>query len=286
MKLSRITFGLLLLFILSCTEQAKDSGVKKTEIENDDRLEVLLIGTSHWRSYKKEGSDYAQLNEIDVLSPKYQKEIEEISVKLANFNPSKIFVENHVLNQPYLDSLYQLYCTTDWGGSERNEIYQLGFRTAKKLMHDGVFGISNSDYAFPLDSVKRTAQKYNQADIITEFDNSISDMTTDYRKLVEAEADLTDILRHWNSSAEDQRNLGWYVNIINRIGSDDNYAGSNLATNMYKNNLNILGLLQRKVEAKDKRIVVLFGSAHTAMLKDLIRYIPDWKVVDLMSVIE
>ena len=274
------------MLIFSSCQPKTNSTTNNSEQKNNVQVQVLLIGTSHWKLFDQKGGDYAKFNEIDILSVRYQKQVEEISNQIAAFNPDKIFVEKNVDGQIKIDSLYELYQTTNWGDTLRDETYQLGFRTANKLKLDKVYCVANYHYEFPMDSVKTTALKNSQNHFVKEFDETISEMTNDYKKLLQQEPELIEVILHWNTEFENKRNIGWYVNSINKIGNNNDFTGSWLAANMYRNNLNILSLIQKRVERKDKKIMVLMGSAHTAMLKDLIRYIPDWETVELSTVIK
>ena len=285
MEIEQIAILILMLILSSCHPKINSAAIK-SESMNNSQVQVLLVGTSHWRLFNQRGGDYAKFNEIDILSTNYQNQVEEISNQIAAFSPDKIFVEKNVTGQVAIDSLYQLYKTTNWGDTLRDETYQLGFRTANKLKLDKVYCVANYHYEFPMDSVTRTALENNQNHLVEELDETIAEMTEDYKNLLLKEPKLSEVILHWNTEFEYKRNIGWYVNSINKIGNDNDFAGSWLAANMYRNNLNILSLIQRKVEKQDKKIMVLMGSAHTAMLKDLIRYIPDWEIVDLNTVIK
>ncbi|WP_010521086.1 hypothetical protein [Aquimarina agarivorans] len=89
-----------------------ESGENDTSKDNRHKLKVLLIGSSHWDNYETGGIDVTQTNEIDIISDRYQKELELISEKIAQFQPDKIFVERPLSYQPQLDSLYNLYSTS------------------------------------------------------------------------------------------------------------------------------------------------------------------------------
>ena len=120
---------ILVFVITSCNAQtAKET---KSVTENNDtssEIKVLLVGTSHWGNYQKADLDVAQADEIDILSDKYQQELDEIVSKIVAFNPTKIFVERTVGYQSKLDSVYNLYKTSDWGNKSRNENSTTGFQ--------------------------------------------------------------------------------------------------------------------------------------------------------------
>ena len=139
MKVLRFILIIMFVFFLSCNNSENkelDSTIKEA---NKPKVEVLLIGASHWNNFKQKGSDIAQSNQIDILSVNYQSQLADIAQRIVEFNPSKVFVERTVKYQPKLDSLYNLYRTSNWGNDKRNEIYQLGVRVADDLNHKKVY---------------------------------------------------------------------------------------------------------------------------------------------------
>jgi hypothetical protein len=252
----------------------------------DNTIEVLVIGTSHWNNYTNQGSDVAKPNEIDILDKKYQDELNQIVNEIANFKPTKIFIERTPNRQIEIDSLYRIYKSTNWGDNQRNEIYQLGFRTAKKLNHEKLYCVDNYDYVFPIDSVRTKAKEFGQSNVLLEFNKEIMGFETRYNKLVKEKASLVQVLKHWNSEKEKKANVGLYINVLNKVGSKENFVGSYLTSEWYKRNFNILSNIQRKIVPTDKKIMILMGAGHTSLFEDYIKYIPTWKIVSINEIIE
>ena len=94
------------------------------------QAEVLTLGVFHFEFPNLDVQQISEEDQIDVLSPQYQKEIELISKKLAQFKPDAVVIEWPLYKQSEIDSLYNSYLT---GKHElnRNEIQQLGFRIAR-----------------------------------------------------------------------------------------------------------------------------------------------------------
>lgn len=272
---------LLIILNLNCTAQ---NTIERSAAKNE--LEVLIIGTSHWTTYEHQGSDVAKPKEIDILSPKYQDELISLVAKIGEFNPSKIFIERTPNRQAEIDSLYNLYKTSNWGERQRNEIYQLGFRTANYLQHSRLYCIDNYDYTFPIDSVRGKADEFKQQQVLSMFADEISGFERRYNKLVNKKATLVEILKHWDSEQEKKANVGLYINVINKVGSSDNFVGSYLNSEWYKRNLNILSNIQRSIEHEDTKIMILMGAGHTALLEDFIEYIPNWKIINIKEIVE
>ena len=91
--------------------------------EKPARAEVLVLGVYHMAN---PGRDIFNTQADDVLAPKRQAEIEQVTAALKKFNPTKIVVEGDVFD----DRITKNYADYLAGKHEltRNEIEQIGFR--------------------------------------------------------------------------------------------------------------------------------------------------------------
>ncbi|QTD37891.1 hypothetical protein JL193_00860 [Polaribacter batillariae] len=274
---------LLVLVFISCNNKKENHTTNKNKKAD---LEVLLIGTSHWNNYKSKGADIAQTDEIDILSDKYQKELNEIIDKIIAFKPDKIFVERTVFYQPKLDSLYNLYKYKNWGRKYRNEIYQLGFKTATILDHDRVYGVDYRETSFPYGKLMRAMKDANQQDLIRASEGDLKQFESRYNKLIAEKKHLKEILYFLNSKEQRKLDLDWYLNNANKGGSLEETTGSFLASEWIKRNIYTYGFIQKYVSSKDKKIMIIMGSSHIAVLDNLISYNKNWQTVELKDIIE
>ncbi len=272
---------------MSCNNQpvAKKLNTDKNTSKNK-KLEVLLVGSSHWNNYNSEGLDVAQTNEIDILSSKYQSDLNEIVEKIKVFNPDKIFVERTLKYQPKLDSLYHLYTTTNWGKGRRNEIYQLGFKVAKELKHLKVYGVDFRNTQFPYDSLINSMEKAHQTALISSFHEDIKQFEQNYNTLISEKKSLKDIFYFLNDAEQRKLGLAWYLNGANKGGDLESTVGSFLASEWIKRNIYSYGLIQKYTESKDERIMVLMGASHIAVLENFIAIHPAWKAIGLKEIME
>jgi len=275
------------LALVSCnTKQGNITLDDEKKELNTIKTEVLLVGTSHWNNYKKADFDVAQTNEIDILSATYQKDLNDIADKIVAFKPDKIFVERTLNYQPKLDSLLNLYKTTEWGNDKRNEIYQLGFRVAKTLKHNRVYGIDFRNTEFSYDSLMKAMETAKQTTLISSFNADIKQYETNYNTLVSEQRSLKDILYFLNDDKQRQLDLSWYLEGANKGGDLNSTVGSFLASEWIKRNIYSYGLIQKYTQSKDKRIMILMGASHIAVLKQLISVNTEWKTVELKAIME
>ncbi len=281
---------ILVIIITSTSCNAQSTNETKNQNHKEEKkpskVQVLLIGTSHWGNYQQADLDVAQADEIDILSDQYQRELDEIVAKIVEFKPTKVFVERTVTYQPKLDSIYNLYKTSDWGKKSRNEIFQLGFKVAKKLDHKKVFGIDYSETSFPFDSLIKVMKAAKQESLISEFEKVIKDYEKEYNTLVYNKTPLKDILYYMNDKERRKVDLGWYISKATKAGGVDNHIGAFLGSEWMKRNIYSYSIMQKYTEPKDERIMVLMGASHIAVFENLIDYNPDWEAVELKDIIE
>lgn len=282
----KFLFLITFIFILSCQSEQKESKTGKTKSENIE-LEVLLIGTFHFRNYNPENnSDVTQTNEVDVLSKQNQKELELISNKIAAFNPDKIFIEFPFVKQKELDSLFKIFSPKNFKILNRNEDIQLAFRVAKKINHNKIYGYDYRNTSFPYDEMLKTMENANQKDLIKEDEVKMVEYEAEYNKLVISTKSVTEILYFLNDDKNRKNDLAWYLNFANKAGSEKDSIGSFLASEWYRRNLIMYSNIQKQINNKDKKIMILSGASHIAVLKDFIGYNPKWKAVELKEIMK
>lgn len=77
---------------------------------------------------------------IDILSEERQAQVKKIVQLLEAYEPTKIAIELRTSRQVYLDSLYKEYLAGNFE-LKSNEVYQLGFRLARRLRHEKVYAV-------------------------------------------------------------------------------------------------------------------------------------------------
>ncbi|MBP2832539.1 hypothetical protein J8281_10120 [Aquimarina sp. U1-2] len=284
----RMLFFILSILFTSCNAQSttETKNNNQKEEKKPSKVQVLLVGTSHWDNYQKADLDVAQADEIDILSDQYQRELDEIVAKIVEFKPTKIFVERVTKYQPKLDSIYTLYKTSDWGKKKRNEIIQLGFKVAKKLNHDRVYGIDYRKTSFPFDSLITVMKAAKQEALISEFEKDIQKYENEYNAFVSSKTPLKDILYYLNDKERRKFDLGWYISQATLAGDIQNHVGAFLASEWVKRNIYSYSMMQKYTNASDERIMVVMGASHIAVFENLIAYNRDWQAVELKDIMK
>ena len=231
--------------------------------------EIILVGTVHYPE------------RFDIFSDDVQNQIDEFTNKLALLKPNKIVVEFPYQMQNELDKLYEkcneynfadevVYSNVERYGVKEpfysvNEIVQIGFRLGKKLNHEKIYGIDEdielSDELFEKIAPYMDMNRY--------FENM--------GKMVEKAQNINELYAIHNSKEYILIDNSMYLD-MNKINMG-NYEGSQLVLQWYERNLKIFSNLQNICEQED-RVLVLIGSAHLKLLKELVNANSEMEMVE------
>lgn len=232
---------------------------------------VLILGTYH---FANPGLDVVKAEVTDVLSPTRQAEIAAVAQALARFRPTKIAVEHHPEAAQRLDSLYAAYRAGRHQLS-RNETEQLGFRLAAMLDHPRVYPIDHPG-DFPFDAVVEYAEAHEPA-LLARLRAELAQRAAESNRR-QREHTVAEILRMSNDPADLARDHGAYVRIAG-LGAGDGYPGAALLSEWYERNVYIFANVQQ-LAAPGERVLVIIGSGHAPILRELVSYDPRMVLVD------
>lgn len=236
---------------------------------------IALLGTYH---FNNPNQDQFNVNSDDILSEKRQKEIAELTAKLASYQPTHIALEFNA-NDTAIDGKYQRYLNGQYT-LDNSEREQIGFRLAKMLGHTHVYPIDApgiqldfnpgelaNDYGYLLEQLGKAGDS-----IMKQINGWVNQHS------------ISQILSRLNSPEMDKMNVQLYYQYILPIGKGDNQPGLEAVTRWYKRNLLILHHIMKLTEGKtNQRILVIFGQGHTAMLKQFLQYSVDLSVDNIQQ---
>jgi len=274
-------------FLISCySNNEKDIII---EVSQNEKKKVLLIGTFH---YNNPGTDVAKTKAFNVLDKESQNQLEQIAEKISEFNPNKVFVEWPFEEQKKLDSLYKLYSEdTYFKGSlsdfyRKSEIFQLAFRFSKKNKLESLNAVDYRETSFPFDSLVNVISVNKQSALKAEIDNGIKAFTTEFDRKIENGSSLLDLTYFLNSDDMRKKSNRFHTELPLLAGGKENFIGPYLVSEWHRRNLTIWSLIQKSLETDDRRIVLLLGASHIAMIKDYIDRNDDFEVVELKMIME
>ena len=284
MYIKPILTCLTTLTLLSCDISIETEVVTQKD-ESPAPLEILMLGTFH---FNNPGADVIKTASFDILSEASQKELEEITDAIENYAPSKIFVEWPFEQQQELDSLYAKYMAGNYFKDStlsnfyrKNEIFQLAFRAAKKLGLDKVHAIDYTHASFPFDSLMTVIHQANQEELMAAINEERARQEKEVNDMILSGVSLKERLLLENSDNARAENVGLYITYLTKAGPKDNFVGAYLASEWYRRNIYTFSLFQKEVTMQDERVMLLFGSAHIALLDQILKTNSTYKLVEL-----
>jgi hypothetical protein len=223
---------------------------------------VMLLGLFH---FDNPGGDAVKYTPIDVMQPAPQRDLEELVERLARYAPTKVLLEypasrDDVMLQRYADHLAGRYVLP------ATEIYQIGFRLAKRLGHTRVHGF---DTEAPPPAPRLWSQLGQMPAVEREL-MALIEAESRRQNERHARSTLRELLVLHNDEAEDRRNKGFYL-MLNPAGTaSETFLGADGAAHWWHRNLRMYALIQRHA-TPGERVLVIAGQGHTAVLRDLLR---------------
>ncbi|MDR3389337.1 MAG: DUF5694 domain-containing protein [Rudaea sp.] len=237
--------------------------------------EVMILGTYHMAN---PGLDLHNVKSDDVLLPKRQRELEAIAGSLATFKPTLVAVESPAKSGAAAKvEKYHEYTEGKLADS-RNEVVQVGFRLARQMNLPEVWGIDvQSD--FPYDAVKRFAESHGPAlqDRLDALDASVERMLDGLNRVLKA-GSIGDGLRYMNDPQRIAEGNEFYRSML-LFGAGIEQPGAALLDAWQARNNAICARLIQLARPAD-RVVVVYGAGHSYLLRQCVREMPGFKLVE------
>lgn len=241
---------------------------------------VLLLGVFH---FDNPGLDVAKFKDANILSEKRQKEVMQLANNLKTFSPEKIFIESPAENQRSIDSSIAEYKRGKFA-LDANEIRQLGFRLAKDLDLPTLYGIDYLGADFPFDSLMKSARGANQSTLLGFIGHTIDSVQKAFNTQIES-LSLSEILVQQNSEKANFSSVDFYFRLL-CAGKKGDHVGSYLTSEWWRRNMIIYENLLKSLDGNEKRILVIFGSSHTALLREMMRFNRNLQLVNVEDVLK
>jgi len=227
---------------------------------------VMILGVYH---FDNPGADLVKTDLDDHLSERRQAEIAAVVAALAEFRPTRILLEAG--DQEKLTARYQAN-----GPLDASETDQLGFRLARQLGHAEVFAI---DHRIDMDFDRLMAAANASQDQV--FLDSFGALMKEVEAEMSSQRDrtVTENLRRHNDPAMIAKSRDAYLSIA-RVKHGDDFAGADVLAGWYQRNFRIFANLVARITSPDDRVLVIYGSGHAAILRDLVSASPNLVLVE------
>ncbi|MFN0184174.1 MAG: DUF5694 domain-containing protein [Aquabacterium sp.] len=238
----------------------------------DAPAQVMLLGMFH---FDNPGLDAVKYRPLDVMQPPVQAYLVELSQRLARLAPTRVLLEypparDAVMNQRLADhraGRYEL---------PRNEIYQLGFRIAQAAGLERVHGMD-------IDMPKAETPLWGYLDQVPQTRDKLMALIAQESRRLEAlhrERSLREILLQTNAPEEDRRNKGFYMLLNDVAAAQGLFHGADASAQWWHRNLRMYAWIQRHAQPGDRTLVIA-GSGHVAILRDLLHADAERRALDL-----
>jgi hypothetical protein len=232
-------------------------------------VSVMVVADFHMSN---PGRDMHNLSVDDVLAPHRQAEIAKITAGLAAFHPSAVMAEWPA------DDARERYAEYLAGTlpPDRNEVVQLGFRLAKAVGLQNLYGI-DVDGDFPYDAVLDFAKAHGQSELLDRANVEIEALIKTQADLLKTKG-ISGTLRYLNDPDRLSRDNSFYRKML-RVGSGSSQPGVDLLTAWYRRNFAICANLLQNSHPGD-HIIVFYGSGHAFLLRQCVTESPGFVLVE------
>jgi hypothetical protein len=230
----------------------------------EGRSPIMILGMYHMNN---PGLDAANVEADDVLLSRRQKEIQDVVNHLASFRPTKIAVEAPYRSTAVPDSFRQYVAGTY--ALSRNETEQIGFRLAKQL---GLPGVTPID--FPMFMSGQVSSELDLTPAPDTAKRTVPAAAARPRELSAREkllraSTVLEYLLMLNADSSMKADHAGYLESIQKRSAPAIYERTDQLTNWYKRNLRMFTNLNREVDHGQDRVLVLVGSGHLTILRQL-----------------
>jgi hypothetical protein len=232
--------------------------------------EIMFLGVYHMSNPAHDDNDvYAD----DILSPKRQHELDELADKLAPYQPTKICIEAAYRGTAWTER-YQKYLAGEYKMG-RTEFEQIGFRLAKRAGLKTLYG-----FDYPMSMSGLTPAEIESPKPPASHRTSKPPLHFSPEDLRLRASTLTAYMQHLNSEEFIEADHRQYLMMLLPTDNPVIYAKTDMLLNWYKHNLRMFTNLNRIVEFGKDRVLVMVGSGHLRILRDLAREAPYYTLVD------
>lgn len=290
MKKNLLSLVTLFLCFQSLVMAQSPGTVKSTIFDPDSILvgnrqlpSVFLVGSFHFGYYNLDAYKTKEEDQVDVLSPKRQAEMQELMEYIYRFKPNKIAVESGPITG-YLMHRYKSYRNGE-KPLARDEMEQIGFRIMEHFNLDTIYGVNDVPVMYDLYDGKDSLTFRPVLDeMYADWDFSSDDEISlkykefyNYDDQLALKTNLLDYFKYMNSDKVLDRGFGAYLAGDFKLG--DTRGADALAMHWYSRNLRIFRHIQQITTSPEDRILVLFGAGHIEILKHLFECTPEYRFV-------
>jgi len=244
---------------------------------------AMVLGVFH---FDNPGLDtHKQKHPFNILEETRQKELNLLIKKIAAYEPTKILLEWNRIKYDSLANIdYQKFLKGDFDISAKsNEVYQIGFKLAKKLNHNKVYCSDAKKvwYGVELDWDNYDEEAYLKSK--GQYQKVIRYDYDSFYKLQDSLKSVRTLVQHlaWmNKPSNRLKDHQQYLNYVVE-GAGDNYLGADNVGSQYSRNLRIFSNVYDITNFdQEERILLIYGAAHVWQLRQFFLDSPDYDYIE------
>ena len=254
-------------------------GQSSDKVSECNKAQIAILGVFHFSN--PELDIVKQQHKKDILSAQGQKEVDVILEQIEKFQPTKILVECDIKDDSVLNVQYKKYINNRFQLKE-NEIYQIGFKLAKRLGHVKLWAIDSPMwFAEEKDSLLFDENYCNMYPLSHRHNY---DSFYEEGDSLQMALPLWDYLKYLNRVDTQRKEHQVYLTKYATVGTGDSYVGVNVVSNWYKRNLKIYANICNITNyTNNERLLLIIGAGHTHLLNQFFTDSPDYKVINITN---
>lgn len=276
---------LLALCLVGCSSATNSVLQLKTEPVNASKIQVLNLGSFHFGATSD--ANKVEFDEHDLAN---QQAVRDIATLIARFKPTIVCLEFLPDDMARINQAYQAFLANPARLDTRyGELSMLGFDIARLSGVDKVYGIDyHLGYNYSLgDFIEHSPELENAVDRQTYLQLThqpflhypgLAELNQRFEQL-----SLLQQLQLTNHPLMLDHSLNTNADKLFYVGIGDGFEGAEQAAQFYLRNMKIYTNLNRIKMTADDRVLILMGSAHTAMLREFIRRSPKFAMVNTLD---
>jgi hypothetical protein len=297
MQMRKIVFGITILALWTSCNMQNDQANQDNNLEQKanyisdpdifigkHKAKAMVLGVFH---FDNPGLDsYKPKYTFNILEEKRQGELKILLNKIAGYKPTKILLEwDRIEMDSIANDRFQKYLNRKFNIDDKsNEVYQIGFKLAKKLGHRKIYcsDASADWFGVELDWDTYDAEAYlkskGQYEKSTRYDFQLFYKLSDSLKTVQS---LTEHFAMLNSPKNRLKDHQAYLTETILEGAGDNYLGADAVANWYRRNLRIFANAYDLTDFEsEERLLLIYGAGHVWQLRQLFIDSPDFEYVE------
>lgn len=285
-------FVFLFFLVVNLMLGQNSTAFYENHFDGVETSDLFMLGTFHFKDAGLDG--YKPKHDVNIMSDKRQKELQEVLNQIRKFNPTKIAVEWKKTRQAKLDSLYNEYLAGRYE-LKSNEIYQIGFRMGKELGHKKLYAVDANARNFEEyqneDHYKEKEAYYQQKlkpDLVARDEMLHEKFMAMYAKEDAQKNDVTllEQLLSENNPEGLRISHGHYLIGDFKMNEGDDYFGADSAIWWYTRNLRIFANLLGLNEPGKDKVFFLVGAGHLPILSFLGNSSADFNTITLNELVK